>query len=362
METKENKMPFGLIQISKNRYKVNPEQFNFSREDAKMIPGCYFSGVHKAWVFPVSEPNRRIFYKRMKQNKSGSIRHLNADLLSGLEDFRRYLEINRYSESTIQGYISILKKFFLFHSEKHPNDIQINDIERFSHFYIIQRKRSAAFQNQLISALKKFYENRFHVKLSIGEIERPRKSSPLPKVLSQEDIQNLLSKVYNIKHRAILSLIYSAGLRRSEVLNLRITDVDSKRMVLNIRNAKGKKDRIAGLSLKILDLLRQYYTVYKPREYLFEGRYGGKYTAGSVNKIFQMAKMRAGISMIGGVHILRHSFATHLHESGYDIRIIQEILGHKSSKTTEIYTHISTKSILNVKSPFETLQPLSAKK
>jgi integrase/recombinase XerD len=355
METKESLRSLGLIQISKNRYKVNPEQFSFTREDAKMIPGCYFSGVQRAWVFPVSEQNRKIFYTFIKQHKPDSIRPLNSDLLTSLEDFRRYLEINRYSESTIQGYISILKKFFHFHGEKHPNDIQMNDIDRFNHFYIIQRKRSVAFQNQLISALKKFYANRFQVKLSIGEIERPRKSSPLPRVLSKEDIQNLLSKVYNLKHRAILSLIYSAGLRRSEVLNLLITDVDSNRMVLNIRNAKGKKDRIAGLSIKILDLLRQYYTVYKPREYLFEGIYGGKYTAGSVSKIFQMAKMRAGISMIGGVHILRHSFATHLHESGYDIRIIQEILGHKSSKTTEIYTHISTKSILNVKSPFETL-------
>jgi len=358
MKTDKIRKEIRLIQISNNRYKIVSSREGFTIVHARKIPGCYYSSVQKAWLFPVSEQNRRIFYKLMKQNKPGSIHHLNYDLLSGLEDFRRYLEINRYSESTIQGYISILKKFFLFHSEKHPNDIQINDIEKFNHFYIIQRKRSVAFQNQLISALKKFYENRFHVKLSIGEIERPRKSSPLPKVLSQKDIQNLLSKVYNLKHRAILSLIYSAGLRRSEVLNLRISDVDSNRMVLNIRNAKGKKDRIAGLSLKILDLLRHYYTVYKPREYLFEGIYGGKYTAGSVSKIFQMAKMRAGISMIGGVHILRHSFATHLHESGYDIRIIQEILGHKSSKTTEIYTHVSTKSILNVKSPFETLQAL----
>jgi len=356
MKTDKIRKEIRLIQISNNRYKIVSSREGFTIVHARKIPGCYYSGVQKAWVFPVSENNLRIFNDLFDQIKVASDKQLHSEIVSDLVEFQKYLEINRYSKSTIQSYVSILHKFFDFHSGKNPIDIQKEDIEKFNYYYIMKEKRSAAFQNQLISAIKKFFENRYHVKLVIDDIERPRKSSPLPKVLSQEDIQNLLSKVYNLKHRAILSLIYSAGLRRSEVLNLLITDVDSNRMVLNIRNAKGKKDRIAGLSLKILDLLRQYYTVYKPREYLFEGRYGGKYTAGSVSKIFQMAKMRAGISMIGGVHILRHSFATHLHESGYDIRIIQEILGHKSSKTTEIYTHVSTKSILNVKSPFETLQ------
>ncbi len=348
-------MQFKLVQISQNRYKIENFCGVFTRDHAKKIPGCYYSGVQRAWVFPISEQNRRIFNELMNQKKAVPESQLKSEVLSDLEYFRRYLKTNRYSTSTIQSYISILGKFFHFHSEKHPNEIQINDIERFNYYYIIEQKRSAAFQNQLISALKKFYENRFHVKLSIGELERPRKSRPLPRVLSKEDIQKLLSKAYNLKHRAILSLIYSAGLRRSEVLNLLIADVDSNRMVLNIRNAKGKKDRIVGLSLKILDLLREYYGIYKPQKYLFEGKYGGKYSAESVGKIFNRAKRRAGISLVGGVHILRHSFATHLHESGYDIRIIQEILGHKSSKTTEIYTHVSTKSILNVKSPFESL-------
>ncbi|MDX2445235.1 MAG: tyrosine-type recombinase/integrase [Bacteroidales bacterium] len=355
MKKEDSKMQFKLVQISQNRYKIENFCGVFTRDHAKKIPGCYYSGVQKAWVFPISEQNRRIYHELTDQNKAVAVSQLKSEVMSDLEDFRRYLETNRYSKSTIQSYISILHKFFTFHIEKDPAEIEVKDIEMFNYHNIMKLKKSTSFQNQLISAIKKFYENRFHVKLYIGEIERPRKSEPLPKVLSQEDIQKLLSKVYNVKHRAILSLIYSAGLRRSEVLNLRITDVASNRMVLNIRNAKGKKDRIVGLSQKILELLKTYYRKHRPTKYLFEGSEGIKYSAGSVGNIFRRAKRRARITIPGGVHVLRHSFATHLHESGYDIRIIQEILGHKSSKTTEIYTHVSTKSIRNVKSPFENL-------
>ena len=169
-------------------------------------------------------------------------------------------------------------------------------------------------------------------------------------------MKKLLDSVKNIKHKTILSLIYSAGLRRSEVLNLKINDIDSNRMIITIRDAKGKKDRIVGLSKNILSLLKIYYKMYKPKEYLFEGQNRSKYSGASIGKIFNNAKNNANINIEGGVHILRHCYATHLHEAGYDIRLIQELLGHKSSKTTEIYTHVSTKSIKNVKSPFDDLE------
>lgn len=140
------------------------------------------------------------------------------------------------------------------------------------------------------------------------------------------------------------------------MLNLKIEDIDSKRMIIIIRDAKGKKDRIVGLSKNILSLLKYYFKMYKPKEYLFEGQNRSKYSGASIGKIFSNAKNNAGINIEGGVHILRHCYATHLHEAGYDIRLIQELLGHKSSKTTEIYTHVSTKSIKNVKSPFDDLE------
>ncbi len=357
MTTKTNIPICRVQQISDKRYKIIPKKGEFNKEHAIRIPGCYFSGNQKAWVFPVNKVNLEIFsrFYSAKEEKPDQKIVLEKDILKNIQEFKKYLEVNRYSLSTINTYVSLITKFFIYHKEKSPDEIQVEDIEKYNHYYIMVQKRSSSFQNQVISALKKFYEKRYNRKLVFENLERPIKSKPLPKVLSQMDIKKLLSNVYNLKHKAILSLIYSAGLRRSEVLNLLITDVDSNRMVLNIRNAKGKKDRIVALSGKILDLLRRYYRNYKPGEYLFEGQKGGKYSAESIGKIFQRAKLRSGIVITGGVHILRHSFATHLHESGYDIRIIQEILGHRSSKTTEIYTHVSTKSIRNVKSPFEDL-------
>ena len=191
------------------------------------------------------------------------------------------------------------------------------------------------------------------IKMELNKLERPRKGSFLPTVLSKEEVSLIIGSIKNIKHRTIISLIYSAGLRRSELTNLKLSDINSTRMLISIRQSKGAKDRVVGLSKKILTLLREYYQFYKPEHYLFEGQKGGRYSGTSINLIFQRAKKNAGITTSGGVHILRHSFATHLHESGYDIRIIQELLGHKSSKTTEIYTHISTRSIKKVISPFD---------
>jgi len=226
-------------------------------------------------------------------------------------------------------------------------------MEEFNYYFVIGKGYSFSYQNQMINAVKLFYLKMLGIKMELQDLERPKKGKHLPRVLSKQEVSKLLGSVKNIKHKTILSLIYSAGLRRSELINLRLNDIDSKRMLIHIKNSKGAKDRVVGLSEKILNLLREYYKLYKPKNYLFEGQKGGKYSGTSINLIFKRARRNAGIKVDGGVHILRHSFATHLHESGYDIRIIQELLGHRSSKTTEIYTHISTRSIQNVTSPFD---------
>jgi len=280
---------------------------------------------------------------------------LSQEVKNRIIEFRQYLAGQRYSESTIKTYSSMLSHFFSFYKDLKPEDVCLADIKKYNYEYILKKNYSSSFQNQFINAIKKFYEKVYNKNLSIEDIERPRRGRILPKVLSKEEVALIIGSVRNIKHRAILSLIYSAGLRRGELINLKIRDIDSNRMLIVIRSAKGKNDRVIGLSKKILLLLRQYYKLYKPRYFLFEGQKGGKYTGSSINHIFQSAKRHVGIKVSGGVHILRHSFATHLHESGYDIRIIQELLGHKSSRTTEIYTHISTKSIKNVVSPFDDL-------
>lgn len=281
--------------------------------------------------------------------------NLKQEVKESINEFYIYLRSQRYANQTIKTYISLVIKFFIYFGKKAPCEITQRDIIDFNINYILRENLSFSYQNQLINALKKFYEKIYNKQIEINKIERPRRGRPLPKVLSKEEVNDVLNTIINRKHRAILSLIYSAGLRRGELINLRIGDIDSKRMVIIIRNAKGNKDRIVGLSEKILSLLKNYYKQYKPNEYLFEGSKGGKYSPTSINAIFKRAKVRAGIKLKGGVHLLRHSFATHLHESGYDIRLIQELLGHKSSRTTEIYTHISTKSIKNVKSPFDDL-------
>lgn len=190
----------------------------------------------------------------------------------------------------------------------------------------------------------------------IYTIDRPRKEKMLPEVLSEEEVVQLLNATENIKHKAILMTIYSAGLRISELINLQIKDIDSKRMQIRVEQAKGKKDRYTLLGKKTLEALRKYVSEYKPKEWLFEGRNAEKYSATSIKSILRESLVKVGIKKHITVHTLRHSFATHLLEGGTDIRYIQSLLGHSSGKTTEIYTHITTKGFDQIKSPLDKLE------
>ena len=193
-------------------------------------------------------------------------------------------------------------------------------------------------------------------KIEIDKIHRPKRAKALPNVLSKEEVKKILDAHSNLKHKAMLSMIYSCGLRRSELLNLKFSDIDSKRNIVIIRQSKGKKDRITPLSAKILDLLRSYYKEYSPKTYLFEGQEKNtQYSARSLEEVLKKSVRLASINKPVTLHWLRHSYATHLLESGTDLRYIQELLGHNSSKTTEIYTHVSTKNIQQIKSPFDDL-------
>ena len=185
---------------------------------------------------------------------------------------------------------------------------------------------------------------------------RPKKPQKLPVVLSKEEISQLFNVINNLKHKALLALLYSAGLRIGEALQLTPEAIDSKRMLIRIEQAKGNKDRYTLLSESFLTLLRMYYKKYKPKTYLFEGQNGGAYTSSSAQKVLKRALRDAGITRTGvTLHTLRHSFATHLLESGTDLRYIQELLGHNSPKTTMIYTHVSSKSLQNIRNPFDEL-------
>lgn len=193
-------------------------------------------------------------------------------------------------------------------------------------------------------------------KMDIDTIHRPKRAKLLPNVLSKEEIKLILDAHSNIKHKMMLSLIYSCGLRCGELLALKPIHIDSLRNIVLLKNAKGQKDRIVPLSPKILNMLREYYSIYKPKKYLFEGQVAGiPYYSRSLQQVLKQALHKAHLTKPATLHWLRHSYATHLLESGTDLRYIQELLGHNSSKTTEIYTHVSTKSIQQIKSPFDNL-------
>jgi integrase/recombinase XerD len=220
----------------------------------------------------------------------------------------------------------------------------------------VARGYSSSYQNQVVNGIKLFFQNRRGLKFNPEIVYRPKREKLLPNVLGKEEVKRILEAHANLKHKVMLSLIYSCGLRCGELLALKPSHIDSGRNLVLIKNAKGKKDRIVPLSGKILEMLREYYKVYKPKIYLFEGQSIGKpYDARSLQLILKQALHKAGITKPVTLHWLRHSYATHLLESGTDLRYIQELLGHNSSKTTEIYTHVSTKNIQQIKSPFDDL-------
>ncbi len=258
-----------------------------------------------------------------------------------LKIFEEKLRYKNYSERSIKLYTSYLNNFLCQTNTKDPYQVRTQQIEAFleKHPYT-----SISQQNQYIGSLKlfaKFILNKKEIHLS--KIERPKSEKKLPRVIDREFIKSKLSKIENLKHKTILTLTYSVGLRVSEVVNLKIEDIDSKRMIIHIKNAKGRKDRVVPLSQTVLVLLREYYKEYKPKEYLFNGQNSQKYSIGSCQKIYKKY-----IDNNSSIHTLRHSSATGLLENGTDIRTIQKLLGHSNVKTTEIYTHVSNQLLSKI--------------
>ena len=268
------------------------------------------------------------------------------------ENYLDKLEIKRYSNNTVRSYVSCFERYINHFHDRDIDRLDEKDIRTYLK-YLVGKNWSNSYINQSINSIKFYYEvvlgmpNRFY------EIERPRKERKLPIVLSKEEVRALIDATNNLKHRCILALLYSAGLRRSELLNLKLKDIDSKRMLVKVNDAKGNKDRYTLLSHSVLEDLRKYYLEYRPENYLFEGQSKEKYSASSILNIIISAAEKAGIKKHITPHTLRHSFATHLLESGTDLRYIQLLLGHNSTKTTEIYTHVATNSFNSIKNPLD---------
>jgi len=341
------------------------------KELVKTFPGMDWKKEFKVWYVPYSDTKLSelleffkgkvwLDYSQFKKVKIEEVFNnlppISLELDQEIQKFADWMRNRRYSESTIKNYSGGLGLFLRFTGNKNPELISNEDLESFHKDYIILRKYSASFQSLVINAVKLYFSNRQKRKLEIQGIERPKNPRILPHILSKEEVKAILQAHQNVKHRAMLSLIYACGLRRSELLNIKIGDIDSKRGMLLIRQGKGKKDRMVPISEKILELMREYYRYEKPKVYLFEGeKLGAKYSEGSLQKVLKTALHKAGIKKAVTLHWLRHSYATHLLESGTDLRYIQELLGHNSSKTTEIYTHVSQKSLQKIKSPFDDL-------
>ncbi len=317
----------------------------------KQIPGSRWSQSRRLWHLPDTEQYRAQFGLPQKvlglKNNEGP---------NELKRFTDYLRSKRYSENTVKTYVEALRSFFIFCCNKTVAEISNDDVIHYNNEYILKNGLSASFQNQIVNAIKLYFACIRDTKIELDKIHRPKRAKVLPNVLSKQEVKAILNAHNNMKHKIMLSMIYSCGLRCGELLSLQAEHIDSNRGVVIIKNAKGKKDRITPLSSKILSQLREYYKMYKPVTYLFEGQTkGAKYDERSLQQVLKQALRKAGISKPATLHWLRHSYATHLLESGTDLRYIQELLGHNSSKTTEIYTHVSIKNIQQIRSPFDDL-------
>lgn len=272
-----------------------------------------------------------------------------------LEKYKQFLIGRRYADSTVGLYYGMVKSLFEFMYKQQNDfvDINNNDIELYNQQVIVVKKYSISYQRQFVGAVKLLVDLMPQLSIDSFKLVRPKKSKTLPTILSQQEIISIIQNTLNLKHRAMIALLYSSGMRISELINLKTEDIKPDRMQIFVRQSKGRKDRIVLLANSIIPLLNNYLQSYKPKEYTFEGQYGGKYSPESVRNVLKRSAIKSNIKMRVTPHMLRHSFATHLLEEGTDIRYIQELLGHESPKTTMIYTHVTRKELLRIESPLD---------
>ena len=280
---------------------------------------------------------------------------INPQSKEWLVRFDRFISSLRFSDNTRRTYMGSLKMFFVYYHDRNPIDLTNEDVNTFNHLHIIPNHYSVSMQRQVISAIKLFYKYAKGHHLDVEKVVYPKKAFILPKVISVQEVKKIIEGCPNLKHKTILMTLYSTGMRVGELLNLKVSDIDSKRGVIVIYQGKGAKDREVPLPKSLLIQLRNYYKAYRPKLFLFEGQAGGTYTATSVNHVIKDACEKAGIKKSVSAHMFRHSYATHMLESGTDLRYIQVLLGHKSSKTTEIYTHVSNNKLSSLQNPLDNL-------
>lgn len=308
---------------------------------------AWLNGAHFFQKHSVNSSNDSINLDSYRNRSSDAHRYCPEEYLAKLEQ-------KRYAMNTANTYISCFDKFMNRFPDKDLLAISEIEINQYLHELSVSQI-STSYINQMLNSIKFYYEIVMNMPNRFYSIDRPIKEKRLPKPISKADVLSLIDNTNNIKHRCIASLLYSAGLRRQELINMELTDIDPSRMTVRINAGKGKKDRITILSKTFLTDLKQYLAKHKPEYYLFEGPPGVKYSANSVGKIVNNAAIKAGLSQHVTPHMLRHSFATHLLEAGTDLRYIQSLLGHSSVKTTEVYTQVSMSHINSIVSPLDSV-------
>ena len=327
--------------------------------------GCRWNKSERAWYLFRSRKNIEMI-KSVFENKAEVVflnhqtsknnifrkRVLNKQVP---EVYKNLLIRKRYSPNTLRTYTNMFEGFMAYFADRKVDDLTSDDIMKYQNYLVKEKKVSISTQNQAINAIKLYYEKILGKDKLDLHIERPFKEKKLPEIISEKEVLKLLQATYNIKHKAIIAVLYSSGLRRGELINLRKRDVDHDKRIIFVRGGKGRKDRTTILAENTVLILQQYMNLFKPDYWLFEGMHKKRYSPTSVLAILRKASKRAGLNKNVRPHMLRHSFATHLLEQGVDLRYIQSLLGHSSAKTTEIYTQVRSHSLAKIKSPFDVI-------
>lgn len=357
----------------------------------RALPGARWSRTHRCWYMGLTRQNCQLVLQAIsgyglpdttaiasylqqkkafeglsqasdatgKVNQAMSAKIINNPLttanIKALNDLKQMLLLKQYSSSTTRNYVGEFHLLLRLLKNTCVDDLDRSKIERYLAYLCTKKNYGKSQLNTAISVIKFYFEKVRGKEKEVYELPRPKKGSKLPNVLAQEELTTIIKQCSNLKHKAIIMTGYAAGLRASEIISLKLTDIDSKRMTIKVVSGKGDKDRYVALSVVLLNTLREYFKLYKPSVYLFEGKGGGQYCIRSAQALLAQAKARARVRKKGNLHLLRHSFATHLLEAGTDIRYIQELLGHSNIKTTLRYTHVTPKALQKIQSPLDRL-------
>lgn len=322
----------------------------FSREgNQKLFRYLRRGNFHVDFTDLQAEPSQGIKTKAAGLPKPG----LSPENLKRLHQYQSYLEGLRLSPNTVQTYGFFIQRFLEYIGEKPLSGIDNTCVRHFVEELVSRKQYGISSHRQLIGAIKHFSGLFAEAQIDNPQLVRPKRSRTLPTVLSQEEVMRLLQRTPNLKHRAILALLYSAGLRISELLQLELRDLDPERRQIQVRQGKGRKDRYVVLAESMVPLLLNYLNSYRPRRYVVEGEGGGTYSGSSVRAFLRRSCRRAGIRKQVTPHTLRHSYATHLIENGVNLRHVQELLGHSKPETTMIYTHVARRDLLQIRSPLD---------